>query len=45
MDPDEALSELEMAVALYASATSPAVAAEKLREMAGELDGLMPETN
>ena len=45
MDPKEAPSELEMAAALYASATSPAVAAEKLRELAIEIDGPTPGSN
>jgi hypothetical protein len=38
-ESEEALSELEMAAALYA------VASEKLRELADEIDGLMPKSN
>lgn len=41
----DALDELEMAAAIFAAATSPAIAADVLRRIAAEMDTLTSDQN
>ncbi len=45
MSESELIDEIEMAAAQLAALTSPRSAAQKLREMADELEGLSPSQN
>lgn len=45
MEQDEIISEIEMDVALLAALTSPAIAAQALRDMADEISKLQPKNN
>lgn len=45
MEPDALIDEIEMAVAQLAAMTSPDSAAQKLREIAAELETIQPAKN
>ena len=42
---EDVLDEIEMAVAQYASLTTPAIAASELRRMADEIETFQPKGN